>query len=176
MEILEKLKICQTKNEIVSVYYDPDDTAKHLTGFVGAASKTELLIYHISKHGRYDGYIIKQMDDIFRVDYAGKYERMISKLYQLRRAQHLTLDVKNILLSHSLLQFAQEKGYVLTVETEDDMISGFVERYSDEEIVMKTVDMNGAPDGITAISLNVILTLSVDTEDEQDLLLLHNHQ
>lgn len=51
--------------------------------------------------------------------------------------------------------------------------AGFVNNYNDNTICINIIDDYGCDDGISVINLEDILTVSVDTDDEQDALLLY---
>ena len=51
--------------------------------------------------------------------------------------------------------------------------SGFVSDYDQDKLVISIIDENGHPNGNTVIYLDMLQTIALDTDDEQDILLLY---
>lgn len=166
------------KNEAVSIYSNFENTLAHLTGYVLKATEDYVLIAHITEHGFYDGYILKRSEDIYRVDHGGLYEWKITALYHLRNQKHdlfTQSELKNP-LNIRFLQCAKENNKIISVEYGDTVISGFVSDYDENKLFVSIVDEYGNKNGNTIIYLDTIQTIALDTDTEQDILLLYQQK
>ena len=104
------LQDCIRTQKVVSLYFDKDNPFSHLTGRILQIRQNEVLIAHISMHGCYDGYILKRIDDLYRVDVDGKYEQKIGRLYSIKGQSHpsISIDVSDRSLLQTLLNFAKQ--------------------------------------------------------------------
>lgn len=161
------------KDEMISLYHDKENTFSHLTGFVREFNDEELLIYHVTPFGNYDGYILMRLKDIYRIDREGKYEKSIKKLYKLKKQCHLIINCNNDELLFSLLDFSKINSFVVTFELNGNTISGFVISYDDTNVYVNAVDPYGNIDSETIINIDDVNMLLVDTEEEQKLKLLN---
>ena len=163
------------KHETVSIYSNLENTFAHLTGYVLKVTEDYVLIAHITEHGFYDGYILKRLEDIYRVDQGGLYEWKITTLYHLRNQKHdlfIQSEFKHP-LNIQFLQCAKENNKIISVEYEDTVISGFVNDYDENKLFLSIVDEYGRKNGNTIIYLDTIQTIALDTDTEQDILLLY---
>lgn len=169
------LKSALQEQKIVSIYRDPEDSGKCFTGFVGAIDEDEVLIYHLTPSGMYDGYILVNRDDIFQVDYDGRYEKKIEFLSKVKKQSHEEIEIAEEGILHSLLSFAQEKGFMTYIGFEDSSLTGLIRNFDDKEICLDVFTNYGESDGISAVSVDAIEEISVDSVEEQDILLLKLH-
>ena len=164
-------------HEVVSIYSNLDNTLVHLTGYILKVTEDHVLIAHITEHGSYDGYILKNTEDIYRADNGGSYEQKIFSLYRLRKQSHDLLgqsDLTNPLpLNILIFKCAKENNKIISVEYGDTVISGFVSDYDQDKLFLSIIDENGHPNGNTVIYLDMLQTIALDTDDEQDILLLY---
>ena len=93
--MIKCLNDCFENKKIASFFCNQNDTNLHLTGYVEKFNESELLIAHVSAHGYYDGYILKHLEDIYRIDYDGEYENKIEKLYKVKNQKHSSIDTFN---------------------------------------------------------------------------------
>lgn len=168
------LQDCVNSKKIVSLYFNRDSPFSHLTGRVLQTNDTELLIAHISAHGYYDGFILKQVNDLYRIDMDGKYEQKIERLYCEKSQSHplICLDAPNRPLLLALLEYAKQNSLIVSVEFDDACLSGFLESATPDAIDLHLVDEYGATCGISHLYISEVSTIAVDTDDEQDLRLL----
>lgn len=170
--MIKSIEKTYNERRIVSIYSDRENTDKHFTGYIGAYNDTEILIEHISPRGLYDGYIFISVDDIYQLDCGGLYERKIEKLYQMKRQAHESIEIKDNAIFYSMVKFAQRKGFIVYAELQDSAVRGFVRECDEDTMRINAVTEYGNHDGICEIRTDEIKIFSVDTEDEQDLLLL----
>mgnify|MGYP006900180291 CR=1 FL=1 len=133
-----------------------------------------MLIAHISMHGCYDGYILKRIDDLYRVDVDGKYEQKIGRLYSIKGQSHppISIDASDRSLLQTLLNFAKQARLIVTFEFADECLSGFVESMRHETVDLRIVDEYGVICGLhSCLPAKYQLFLSIPI-DEQDIRLL----
>ncbi len=171
------LTYCLENKRIISIYSDKDNTDLHLTGYVVSINDKEILISHITSYGEYDGFILQHLDNIYRVDYDGEYEKKIEKLYKLKKQYSKVpdLDIYGKSLFCNLIDFAKHNNKIITLEFQDNILSGFVCDNNIGIISIDIVNEFGKKEGKAVISINEILTVAVDTVDEQTLLILYNN-
>ena len=108
------------------------------------------------------------------MSFDGKYEKKIEKLYRIKKQRHETIEIEDKGILFSILAFAKKKKYVICVELQDSMLSGFVKDYNKKTICIEEITEFGECDGECVIQMEKINIVSVDTDDEQDILLLMN--
>lgn len=101
---VQTIQHCLKNHIAASVYYDTENRGKHFTGYIVGHDNEHLLIAHISAHGLYDGFILKRIEDIYRIDYDGSYEKKIDTLYRVKQQSHP--DAAEITKSDSILKNA----------------------------------------------------------------------
>ena len=79
--MLKSIDYCFRNKIVASFYCNGGGKCEVLVGYIERYNDDEILIAHISSHGNYDGFILKHLADIYRIEYAGKYEKKIEKLY-----------------------------------------------------------------------------------------------
>ncbi len=166
---------CCKENILTSLYFDCEDRQKHYTGYIMNFTKDEILIAHISHNGYYDGYIWRHIDDVYRIDYGGEYERRIETLYKARKQTHNALSISensdNLFLS--ALESAKINNLVVSLIIDDDCRTGLIKNYDRDIVRLWSLNDNGKKDGVTIVRCSEILVLEIDTDYEQDLKLLY---
>ncbi len=158
-------------NKICSLYFDKDDEEAHLTGYVVSSNETELICKHINQRGEYDGYIWSRVSDLYRICYEGQYEKKIEDLYCLKSQIHPCFFPKKHSLIEELMDFAKINNYLISVDFRTESITGRVLNCSDNTIRINCIDQFGRDDGVEVVSIDEIVSVSCDTDYEQDLFL-----
>ena len=168
----EKLAELKRLSENVCVY--SDDCNKFNYGRLLAVNDYDFAMLMYSPSGKYDGIIVRQIDDITRIEYGGQYEEKMQKLIDTDiDPESISLDTENIAVSLLKLAFKQEK--IVAVELLDSGFEnavGFVEEISDSGCVIALVDEYGYQDGHCFFLINDITQILLDTEEEQQILRL----
>ena len=63
----------------------------------------------------------------------------------------------------------------MSLEFENNYVSGIVNGYSDDVLYLSIVDDMGKEDGISIINIDDVLTVDVDSDEEQILKILRTH-
>lgn len=175
--IMNTLEFVCTNRLVASVYHDETAPDAHLTGYIVAADDSCCVIAHISSHGLYDGYILIPTEEIYRIDYNGSYEEKIRQLYTAKGQEHKWLEeiaqVAAPIRLH-LLEMARKNHLVVSFVFAEDAVSGFVAEADEECAVLCVLDSDGNSTGRSTIQLDAVDAIAIDTDDEQDLLLLNS--
>lgn len=169
--MLNAIKYCYENNKMTYFYFN----SQELCGYIAHYNEKEILINHITPQGLYDGYIIRRISDIVEIDYDGKYDRKIEKLYKIRNQAHKTVDFKNDDIIYTMLDFAKENGYIVSLDFEDTCASGLLVNYKDNIVTINAVDRYGEKDGVNVIDINNVIAIFIDTDNEQKLRILMNN-
>lgn len=175
--IFETLTKARTEGTLVALYANPDNPRAFSAGWVEAVTPEHVVLRHVSPEGRYDGYILRYMERVLRVDTNGRYLERLSFLFQARKQEftgHLLTNVEPEanLLVETLLS-AQRLDLLVAVEiAAEDSESGAVKSVSADAAIIDVYDLLGAPDSETTVHLEAISGISVDDEQLQSLKLL----
>lgn len=170
--MLKVIRKCFEKQKVVSFYFDKEDNQVHLTGYIYNYNEDEILIAHITPRGEYDGFILRKVDDLYRIDYDGDYERKIQCLYKIKKQAHPIIPCNKNAILYSLLEFANNNDLLLSLELKNDKVTGLVKKY-DNYIQLKVFNDNGIKDGECVINIDDVFVFSCDTDYEQDLKILN---
>jgi hypothetical protein len=170
------------ENVMISVFSNENEPDKCSTGFIETISDEQFVMKHVTPNGKYDGYAIRKLDDIFRIDFNGDYERRLSLLYNLQNQSHRDFFVgkvkkENNLFSEALLA-SQKTNIVVNVcidetESQEDIV-GFVKRVKGSEVVISRVSFEGSDDGESIFTIKDIVKMNIDAEDERMFTVLFN--
>ena len=165
----EILQQAREDHIMVSVYSNREDMDRFMVGYVLGVSEEELLLALISPAGKYDGYALVELDQIYRINEAGEYEQKIERLYEKEETQHAFFPIDESNLLGSLLAFSKLKGYISLFELLDgeDSVQGFYEDRSGSMISVISVTDYGERDGKSFFNANELTRVFCDTIDEQ---------
>ena len=170
--MLDIIRNCAEKNKVVSMYFNKEDNQVHSTGYIHRYNEDEIIMAHINPRGEYDGFILDRVDNIYRIESDGAYERKIKRLYKLKKQKHEAVKCKGKSLLADLLDFAKSKEYLISLELGNDSVTGILDHYDDSCIYLNAIDAYGNPDGTSVICIEQLVTVSCDTDYEQDVKLL----
>lgn len=172
--MIEILKKCFEDHKVISIYYDREDTCRHLTGYIAAFNEDEVAVQHITPNGLYDGFIVIHMNEVYEFNYDGRYEKKVEELYFKKKQSHSNFEIDQSQILFSVLAFAQTEKLIVCVELQDSFLTGYISMYDDEWIDIEALTEFGEYDGVQKVRLDEIYIFSVDTVDEQDIQLLLN--
>ncbi len=158
----------------ISLYTDKEDTARFAFGFVLGLSDDAVLIGSITPYGFYDGYTVRRLQDIYRVERGDRYGCRLLKLYALHDQLHPSLPLTGDLF-RDVLSFSRKSRLAVSIELMDsdcDDVQGFVSDVQGMAAVIEQVSDDGEPDGETVIAVGDITCITCDAEKETALKLL----
>lgn len=172
--MIKNLINCYKGKKTTSVYCDSSDRQKHYTGYIAEMNDREILIAHISNNGHYDGYVVRRVEDIYRIDYDGEYEKRIELLYKGRGQSHSIVFTTegHESLFFATLNVAQQDKLVTSLILDDDCRCGFIKGYDNDVVCLYALSDNGEEDGISVVRMAEISAIEIDTDYEQNLKLL----
>lgn len=163
------------EKKIVSFFTNEEETGKFSTGFIGGIFQKEIIINHITPCGHYDGYFVKRIDNILKVEFETLYTNKIEKLYRLRNSTHDKTEKVTDNGFLDIIIFSKENNKIISVELLESGVNnavGYVESFSNEFVSIKQVNEYGDYDGLCLIKLDDITHLVCDSEEENSLDLL----
>ena len=161
----------------VALYSNVENPRAFLAGWVEAVSNDHVVLRHLSPEGRYDGYVLKYLDSIFRVDTEGRYLERLSFLFGARKqefARRLMPDLDaDANLIPEILSAAQNADMMVTIEiAAEDIENGSIKDIGFDTVSLDVFDHYGVIDREATIHLEAISEVRVDSERLQSLKLL----
>ncbi len=142
-------KLCNT-NELVEIYTNPDDNTRFSVGFVVACSEMEYLVHAFSENDLDDGYYVKRIDSIIRLQKGTTYLRNMMRFikpkptkYDLPQGYWSELDLFTVALT-----LCQQEHLMAEVGTQFDMqFFGWIASFNDTVVEIELVTEDGQQDG-----------------------------
>ena len=142
-------KLCNT-NELVEIYTNADDNTRFGVGFVVACSEMEFLVHMFNDYDLDDGYHVKRIDSIIRLQKGTTYLRNMMRFikpkptkYDLPQGYWSELDLFTVALT-----LCQQEHLMAVVGTQFDMqFYGWIASFGDSVVEIELVSSDGQPDG-----------------------------
>lgn len=166
-DILEKSR---NEKEILSLYTNKEDTERFSVGYILELCEKYCIIALISPSGLYDGYRVIDINEIYKIEYGGDYEKKLKKLYDIKKQSHKDIKLLENNLIISMLKFAKENEFIITIELLEsglNDVQGYVKNFTR----WKINDL-GQKDGLSEIDLDAITSIVCNSEDENTLEIL----
>ncbi len=171
------------KKKLISVYTDISNSNNFAVGYLVALSSSHILLAHISPGGKYDGYIIKKLEDIYLVEVETQYLKCIEKLYFLQNQSHFDINYLQEMVTEdiveTLLDFAMQRKLVVTIQLVNsgyDDLRGLIQSMDEEKIAFRELNEFGEEAGIAYFNIQDVTFIACDTEDEHKIRLLYSEQ
>ena len=176
---IEKILDSKLNNdEIISVFCNPEDNYGSVVGFLASLDETHFVLKHVTVNGRYDGYVLRCKDQIFRIDEKTSYEISLQKLYKHYGENHINFDINGPLLT-GFLNFAKKNDFIVGIGVKDyeySSIIGFVKSTNETEktVMIRQVNNDGIFDGYSTVSFDSIVRMSCDCEKDHTIKILNS--
>ena len=163
--------------ETIVCLYSSAYSENFAAGFVEAVNEKHVVLRSFSTHGRYDGWLLRQLENMPRIEFGGRYEESLLFLSKAREAKHPEdflpkFETDTDLLMEFLLA-AQKHEFIVSIDTgSQSNIIGFVKTVEATTVTVSKVDNNGDMDGESVVELEAIEKVNADDEDCQDLKLM----
>lgn len=165
------------KGKPVSIYTRPEDPLAMDVGTVLGVTNRHVLVTDVSPEGYYRGYVCYELEDIHRVDTAGRYEKSRMKLNALRRQCHPKIEIQGKSLPRGLLKYAKKKKLIVSVAQfgeGEKLITGFVKGVKKGgDLTLRLIDAYGEKCGKAVCPLDSVTRVYCDGQGENDRLLLY---
>lgn len=159
-------------NEMIAFYCDDGETF-----YCGNYVKSDdcfLLIQSYSKYGRYDGFILKRIESVRKIEQYSKYLSSIDKLAKTMCIQPKKKIVVDESVLYDSILFCIENDILVSIECEgsDELITGKIISCIDNVIKFELFNEYGEYDGIAEFSPDLIESMFIDGEDEKKIQML----
>lgn len=170
----KKLEEFVNKEKLVGIYADPDDPEQYDLGFIAAMDEDDIVLASVNTDGRYDGYQLIHIKDIFQIEYGTSYIEKITKLHSMRKRKHKSVKFGDDFVL-SILKLAKKDHLIVSISTEDDHDTneGFVAEADEENLKLCIVNSYGKADGIMYIDVASITDICCDSGWEQRIKLVY---
>lgn len=176
--LLERIKL---QNKKVSLYGNTANTSSFMFGSVISVSESKVLLYLLSPSGDFDGFLLKNIEDIYRVEFDDQYSKKMQRLIKSDALppypNKLICDTPKD-LTICMLQYANQEEEIVSIELLNSGIInviGFVQEINKKLCAIQQIDELGNLDGITYIYLQDITQISAASSDERNLYRLYQN-
>ncbi len=171
-EIHEHLQSLSKKEVISLIYTNIYKTQNFSTGIISEVFENEIIINHFLPNGKYDGFVVKNISDIYKIESGSKYAEKIDTLRKLHKTNHAKVQRYRENGFLSVLDYAHSSNKVISVELSDsdnlDAV-GFVRELTDAFCSILLINEYAEEDGLCKIRIENITHLSCDGDDEMTL-------
>jgi hypothetical protein len=177
-DLMSYLLASYRDKKIILVYTNVNRTDFFSAGIVSEIFDNEVIINHYLPNGKYDGFIVKQISSIYKVEAESKYVKKIEKLSEIEKVKHDKLQRIKEDGFLTLLTYAYETKKVVSIElfeSDNSDAVGFVNQINDKYCTISLLSDYGENDGETIFKIEDISHLSCDSDDEYVLKQLHEH-
>ena len=181
----EALQQALKSRELVCIFRDPSDLRRFAVGYVAAVSEADYTLQQIDPDGNPDGLDIGSIDDIIEIRRESRYARQISLLMESKgelakpREGWSGQTNPESCLEAAMRQALSERLVVnILIATGDDELRfyGIIRELTSSHALIDVLTDEGEPDGTTALRLDDIAGLQVNTRDELKVALFHRHR
>lgn len=162
-------RLCD-EGTFVSVYDNLSDTSRFKFGKFLCVNEDRFAMLLISPNGDYDGIVVDDTDDVFRIGSCGRYHDKMAKLSSLCMESIKLPCIDPSCIDLSILSFAKETRSIVSIELRDSGfvdVVGFIESVAGECCQIHVVDEYGYDDGCTFVDMSSISQIALGSEDEQ---------
>ena len=163
----EKLTELRKQNKNVSIYIC-EDSDKFLYGKPLSVNDNEFALLMYTPYGKYDGIIVKSIENITRIEYDGQYDQKMQKIL-LRNIDAENYCIDDSLITSSILELSLKLNKIVSIELLNsgyDDVVGFVDEICDNKCTVKLVDEYGYEVGYSYILISDITQVMFDGERE----------
>ena len=152
------LKKYMQANVLVAIFANKENATSFAVGYINQLTENEVIILHVGLHGEYDGDSACYIDDIYKVETNNKY---LNKLNVLKEWNVLDIpQIKNIGKScfETLIDTAINNNSIIAIGCNDldEAIIGYINKYSDDIIMISQINEYGERDGDVTICIDGI--------------------
>lgn len=156
--------------QLVCVYTSQGNPDSFICGEFLGCDESFFAFHMVSPHGIDDGYIVKPIASISRIEYDNKYCQKIQTLREESISACLSLNRFDMRIT--ILQHALKSKAIVSVEINDSDfydITGFVQKICDDTCLLELYDEYGMPDGYAYVNKHHITQVCCQSVDEMTL-------
>lgn len=162
-----KLQYFLETNKFISIYCN-DNMDNFLYGKLLSLNDFEFALMLISPNGDFDGILVKEINNIIRIEFDGQYEEKMSKLISFHTEEYCS-NIDNNDIKRAVLSLAKNNTKIVSIElqnSQDVNIMGFVEKIEENLCKIKQVDDYGYYDGYSYVYISEITQIVYNSNDE----------
>jgi hypothetical protein len=174
------LKDALASQELVSIYADPSRPGSCSVGKIYSIGKTVFAMKSMTQDGRDDGILLRKVENVFKIEGGGKYEKKIGFLHeeQLRLVKDRTYDLKQFADFSTALRYASKQKFVISVwmemDDDDEYQSGYISSITTKTFKLDRLDDFGIANGFSVLKIEYIQGMDIDGSNERALNVLHS--
>jgi len=173
MKLQELFKSFIGKDEIISVFCNPEDEYSSIVGFATQTDDDYFICNAVSPTGEYDGYSLRKTDNAFRIDYGSHYEISLMKVFAYKNHKHAVIPNNNSVIAN-FIQFAKNSDFIVSVGIRDyseNSVTGYIDNIDikSETFTIHTItkEKEGHFDGYTSVNFNDVYRMRCDEENDR---------
>lgn len=146
-----------------------EDTEIFSVGYFKNATKSEVLMNYIDAFGVSNGHAVIKIQDIFKIEYDGKYSKKTQMLNTFESQTPTDILINSDALLDDLIAHAYQENKIITIELlkgSVDEFTGYLEEFKDEIIIVKQVNIYGEFDGTVVVKKEDITCIICDSARE----------
>ncbi|MCH5298018.1 MAG: hypothetical protein J1E85_10175 [Ruminococcus sp.] len=163
----EKLLELQKQNKNISIYCCEDNN-KFIYGKLLSVNDYEFALLMYTPLGKFDGIIVKRIEEITHIEYDGQYEQKMQKILS-QNIDTKKYYIDDSLITNSILELSLKLNKIVSIELLNsgyDNVVGFVDEIYNNKCTIKLVDEYGYDDGYSCIIISDITQIVLDSERE----------
>ena len=162
----EALKRLKLKDTLIAVYSREDQPTKFDVGYVIDFSEEWVLLLAVDEYGKYDGYCLRCIENIFRIEIHSQYLSSIPIIDDVK--QKIIVGNDCIKTTYDILHKLKESHVLFSAELFNDSENytcGYINEVYDDILIVDEVDSYGHNDGKAIFELNNITSIWFDSQD-----------
>ena len=153
--------------ELICLYNDRNNLAKFRFGKILLIDENSIIFYEISRDGKFDGLTLFPVEDVYRVEKDGQYNKRMDILMKPNTFPIFDLEIHNEDIKHAFLSYIAESKKITSITLkQEETVSGLIEKVNDFTFEIHQIDYYGNDDGYATISINSINSIAFQSLDE----------
>lgn len=166
--------------QLASLFTDPQNPDNFCVGYVEAVNARQVALRSISPQGKFDGFMVKRIADVFQVLSGEEFEQRLLWLLSLNGETDQPLLNEHVEgdLFKAALQAAHERGMAVSLwrGMEEEGLTGTIAAVDDLRLTLNRMDFWGRDAGEQVVALKDISLLEIDTPEERMYQLMNRHE
>ena len=178
IEMVDILKQVNECGILTAIYTNKNDYDKFSVGYILSVAEDSFLTKHLSTRGEFDGYSVRKVDDVYRVETNGLYLHKIEQLYKqkINQVEIPAIDTNGNLLLNAIT-YAINNNFITIIcidESANDIV-GYIESFDNYNIKVLQISEYGQKNGETIFSVDEIIKICINDTDCVDLDILYRN-
>ena len=160
-------------DNLLAIFADANEPGSFFAGSVIHLDETSVLLQSYTRYGKFDGFLVIQKEEIYRIETNSKYLNALAKITEdpaIIPPEKTRNNFKEI------FKYAKENRFTVSVTlfdlNNDGDITGYVKEINEEEVMLSVLDQYGERDGETVFNICDCCIVSCKSEEGNKLELL----